>query len=130
MDGSANISNLVAQIDNGSMVLAIAHRIIGLSVYQVQISGSQRCYDPTVHGLGYDLILLAGIRLILLISFAHCLDALKARLHIRSADASRNESTAYLAQLFLIHERAAGCHNIIFGSVLDGGTFSSRGLFT
>src|SRR5262249_55268625 len=112
------------------MVLAVAPRPISLSVHQVQIFGSQRCYDPAAHGLGYGLILLPGIGPLLLIGFAHSSQPLKARLHIRGVDTSRDEPTTHLSQFFLIHEPAAARHNIIFGSVLDGGTFGSRSLFT
>ena len=66
----------------------------------------------------------------LLICSAHSSDALKAVLQISGSDASRNRAGAYFTQFFLIHQRAAGCHNIVFGFELDNGTFGSRSLFT
>src|SRR2546430_14729296 len=111
------------------MVLAIAHRPIRLSSHQVQILVSQPAYDRTVHGLGYDLILLPGIRLILQIGFAHSLDAFKAYLQIRGLDASRDKCPAYIAELLLIQERTAGRrYDVVFVFIIGDGAFSSGGL--
>ena len=66
----------------------------------------------------------------MLICLTHSFDALKTDLQIRGAGASRSELTAHLAQLFLIHECAAGRHDIVFGFEFDDGTFGGRGLFT